>query len=504
MSGNKYSCPNICPGSKTDNAQFEKEPTTLQAGSENPFARPYVPGAIKPPEPKSYPPDAPPLYLPQIGDGTSGDQLGMGPVGPWAAGHVDWSPHAGCTGTRPVVDKYSITRYSTGEWRKNNQYILTPRATDKSAAFHDDCKQQINDAFETLNTEQQNNNSKLKKRVNDLTSWQDKVNKTVNDMAEEINTLDKYREKLKSACQILMLPEAISRECLELRTQRYEPDLVRDDAEQELIKEVAIVGEIRRVFNETLAKVENQMLMNKAAKVAIESDWSDKDVTLKVDKRNLQLSPESTLVMFHPGVARYPENSCSLEYWEHFCAESLRNCEEVRKKSEDLRASLMTILINGGRDLRTQADRTDTALAETVATTEALCAKLEDNLKDNLQKIADIENLMLYLQESIRKIDEAGKTVQSRLHARNYDRPNVENCRDEAQFGLMHEAKVCKETAERFTTKLREADAIRAELMKYRGDLEKEIACKRKSLNIDRDRFRSIRAFFPSAEEFAP
>lgn len=46
------------------------------------------------------------------------------PTGPWATGRVDWSPLAGLTGTRPVVDHYSITRYSTNEWRKRNFDIL--------------------------------------------------------------------------------------------------------------------------------------------------------------------------------------------------------------------------------------------------------------------------------------------------------------------------------------------------------------------------------------------
>jgi hypothetical protein len=31
---------------------------------------------------------------------------------------------AGLTGTRPVVDQYSITRYGEGEWRKHNADVL--------------------------------------------------------------------------------------------------------------------------------------------------------------------------------------------------------------------------------------------------------------------------------------------------------------------------------------------------------------------------------------------
>ncbi|XP_052758031.1 tektin-4-like [Galleria mellonella] len=500
-----FTCPNVCPNYEK---VVEKPPEYLEAGmsrgSENPYASSYVPGQIQPPEKKVYPAGAPPKYLPQPTDSTSGDILGMGPIGPWAAGHLDWTPQAGTTGVRPVVDKYSITRYSTGEWRKHNEYILTPIATDKAKATDINSRKDITNAFINLDNKQADSNKKLEKRVKDLSYWKKRVEETIKAITDEINTLDEDRTRLKGACRILNMPEAISRECLELRTNRYEPDLVRDDAEQELIKEVSIVGEIRRVFNNTLAKVEEQMIMNKAAKTSIEFDWSDKMVSLKADKRNLNLTPESNLLLYHPGVARWPENATTLEYWEHFCSESIRNCDEVRIKSENLRKDLSTIIAKGSQDMKLQADRTNYALAETVSATEELCEKLEENLKDNLQKIADVENLIDYLKDALRKVDERAKLVMTRLHVRNYDRPNVENCRDEAQYALIAEAKFIKETSESLCDKIREAESVRSELMKYRGDLEKQIRRKKNSrLNIDQDRLARVRAHMPTPKEFA-
>lgn len=498
----KYTCPHICPG-----APEAKKKQFLAAGAArqlaNPFASPYEPGLIAPPEPKVYPKDAPPRYLPQPTDSTSGDILGMGPIGPWAPGHMNWTPQAGMTGVRPVVDKYSITHYSTGEWRKNNQKTLTPVATDKAKALDRSIKNDLRTAFKNLDDKQADSRNKLHERVKTLAKWKKISAKTVHAMAKEIADLDKYREKLKGACRILMMPEAISRECLELRTHRYEPDMVRDDAEQELIKEVAIVGEIRKLFQETLAKVEKQMANNKAAKASMESDWGDKMIALRIDGQNLSLSDNSNLILCYPGVARWTENSTSLEYWDHFCQESVNNCNEVREQSAKLRERLMEIIAKGSQDMKIQADRTNAALAETVESTKQMCAKLEDNLKDNLQTTADVENLIDYLKESLRKVDDRNKLVMTRLHKRNYSRPNVENCRDEAQYALMGEAKFVKETAESLTDKMRQAEAVRAELMKYRGDLEKDIACKRKSLNIDEDRISRARAFMPTPEEFA-
>ena len=74
-----------------------------------------------------------PSYLPEVQDKLPSPEVTtderqesqkMGAIGPWATGRVDWGPLAGLTGTRPVVDQYSVTRYSEGEWRKHNVDIL--------------------------------------------------------------------------------------------------------------------------------------------------------------------------------------------------------------------------------------------------------------------------------------------------------------------------------------------------------------------------------------------
>lgn len=497
---NKMDCPFICPGVSVE--QERKVYKGAGSSREGPATGPYVPGLVTPYEPDIKPHGAPPRYLPQPTDSSSGDILSMTPVGPWAPGHLDWSPTAGSTGLRPVVDKYSITRYSTGEWRKTNDLILRGVITEKGRKLTEDTKKKIVDAFDGIGAKSNESTGMLEKRIKDMSYWTRKVEKSLKAMDNEIEALETDRRRLKGASRMLMMPESIAKECIELRTNRLEPDLVRDDAEQELIKEYAIVGEIRRLFQDTLRKVDIQIEEDRAAKASIESDWSDKIVSLKVDKTNLKMGPDSTLILKHQGVNRWPENATSLQFWQHFVAESIRNCDEVRKKSEKLRDSLMNAIIKAGQDMKIQSERTNEALSETIEATEGCCEALEGSLKDNLQKIADIENLLDHLRDSLRQLDLKCKQGQTRLKSRNYDRPNVENCRDEAQYALMGEIKYVYETVEALKDRVRQADAVRSELMMFRGQLEKQIACKRKSLNIDKDRLGRIRAHMPKPEEF--
>lgn len=62
-----------------------------------------------------------PAYFPQAGDNLPAASEGpMQAIGPWATGRVTYNHVAGMTGLRPVVDRYSITRYSPAEWRAHN------------------------------------------------------------------------------------------------------------------------------------------------------------------------------------------------------------------------------------------------------------------------------------------------------------------------------------------------------------------------------------------------
>lgn len=117
------SCCCLCDPSlekRTDPGMAAATAGRTAPSAEHPTAKTPVPNELRPVSQEN-----PPCYLPQPEDATmSPQEMEMGPIGPWATGRLDWGPLAGLTGTRPVVDKYSITRYSEGEWRKHNKDIL--------------------------------------------------------------------------------------------------------------------------------------------------------------------------------------------------------------------------------------------------------------------------------------------------------------------------------------------------------------------------------------------
>ncbi|KAM3958039.1 tektin-4 [Aphomia sociella] len=486
-------CPKVC----TDIGAFKKASKTPEQAKEELKTAEEAKTAIAEPstvvsqeEPQSIgPPLSDNVYLPNLIPGPDGK--------------VDWTPLAGMTGTRPEVNKYSISRYSLGEWRQHNQIVLDPEVITESNIVDYNAKTSIMQAYGNIDKQQSENTKRLKQKARDIFRWKVEVERACKAITEEVELLEIERQRLKGATRVLMLPESISKECLDLRSNRFEPDLVADLAEQELIKEMNLVSEVRATLKNTLNQIEEQMAINKAAKHRIEYDWCDKTMAYNTESINLSLNTKSNTIMFKPGSTRFGDYTAPLEYWEFFCRENVQNCEAARQKSSDLRGSLNAILVSGGRKLRNQADRTDMALAETVAITQELCTKLEETLRNTLQRIADMETLIDNLKDSVKKMDAAMKLAQTRLDNRNNWRPHGESVRDQPHLGLIEEVKKIHETVTSLLGQLRNAERVREDLLKKRIVLEKEIASKRKTLNIDRDRCGMVRSHYPSASELA-
>lgn len=105
----------------------ESKDSSLQPPSSAAIQRPLPEDYGIQTNPLGLPVEKPQCYLPQENDDhviVPSAQAQMMQIGPWATGRVDWSPLGGLTGTRPVVDSYSITRFSTNEWRRRNYDTL--------------------------------------------------------------------------------------------------------------------------------------------------------------------------------------------------------------------------------------------------------------------------------------------------------------------------------------------------------------------------------------------
>jgi tektin-4 len=167
-------------------------------------------------------------------------------------------------------------------------------------------KNAIMKAYEITDHNQCDNTKRLQNRAKDIDDWKQCLERAIRAMTDEICTLEEQRRRLKQAMNVLQMPESIVSECLETRTRRPEPELIRDAPEEELIKEKALIAEIRALLIKTLAEIEAQQRANRSNKERLEYDWSDKKDAHENDSRNSQLSNRSAAIMFKAGATRFP------------------------------------------------------------------------------------------------------------------------------------------------------------------------------------------------------
>jgi tektin-4 len=81
-------------------------------------------------------------------------------------------------------------------------------------------------------------------------------------------------------------------------------ELVRDAPEEELIKEISLISEIKRQLNQTLNDMQAQQIANRAARERLEYDWSDKKEAYENEAINCNLTNTSSTTLFKPGAVR--------------------------------------------------------------------------------------------------------------------------------------------------------------------------------------------------------
>ncbi|XP_319178.5 tektin-4 [Anopheles gambiae] len=489
---------------------IEHQPIQTETSVDNPFHKPRETTAadIKDYQkelltsPVGLPASDPPPYLPQRAGNSDGYPLAkpMGPIGPWATGRVDWGALSGQTGTRPVVNQYSITRYSVDEWRQRNADMINACETtvDHSVQVENASKNTIIRTYAIADKTQTDCTQSLHVRAKNIDDLKCELDRAISSMQEEIAALERQRRRLKQSLAVLRMPEAIANECLERRTGRPDTELIRDRPEEELIQEISLISEIKAILLQTLANIEQQQSDNRAVRQRMEFDWSEKKVAHENDAVNCNLRNQSTNTLFKPGATRCSNEQSTEIYWEKFTRETLDMYHNCRHKSEQLRNTLDAILTNAARDLRTQADSVERALASRISCMEEIREKLEIDLRTVLQHLADTEIQIDKLKVAIRNMDYAMMVVQTRLDNRN-QRPRVENCRDQPQNLLIAEVKSLEVGSSAMNAQLKQEEDVKQELVNRRNELEREIMLKRRTIAIDRDRCQLLRSHFPSS-----
>ncbi|KAG8433260.1 hypothetical protein GDO86_017517 [Hymenochirus boettgeri] len=307
--------------------------------------------------------------------------------------------------------------------------------------------------------------------------------------------LVQQKVRLEKALDTTDIPYSISTDNLRCRERREGAELVRDEVEMELIKEVDLIRNVQELLKRTLNQAVEQIRSNRDAKETLEMDYSDKVGAYEMDDKCGRYNNQSTNIQFHFNSSKYEDNTSTPESWAQYTHENIYKAERERMACINLRSLIDNILQDTAEDLRAQCAAVD--FENRCREEEDAKQKLETHLQKTLEEIGNQEKNIAALKQAISDKSPPLKVAQTRLHDRSY-RPNVELCRDHVQLRLVSEVGELTESLEALKLKLEESEHSLRNLEDTRMSLEKDITNKANSIFIDREKCMTLRTRYPN------
>lgn len=142
-------------------------------------------------------------------------------------------------------------------------------------------------------------------RITDITFWRNEARTEMERLLSESDLLQEARRGLQKAIADIEGPLHIAQECLYQRENRQGVDLVHDQPEQALLKEIEIYRTAQEKLKCTYDKIKGQLSNIRAAQHELETDVRSKESALGIDSMCHQLNNFSKGINYYGGIEKY-------------------------------------------------------------------------------------------------------------------------------------------------------------------------------------------------------
>ncbi|EDO39292.1 predicted protein [Nematostella vectensis] len=385
-------------------------------------------------------------------------------------------------------------KYVPEEWHASNhlQYFTAEKERAAAERLRDESERlRVEIEVRTVET-QEDVNKKLDQRITDINFWKSELDRNQSETEEEINMMLNFKARLERALADTELPLMIAQQCLMNREKRIKIDLVHDNVEMQLLKEVEVIEGVQALLKRTIEQATEQIRLLRSARYYLEKDRKDKFHANKIDNTCAALKNDSPGLVYARDAVKIEKNSVTPDEWEDFSNKNMLKAEREKNSSTSLRSIIDGLLVQTLNDLMNQCRAVNLAFEKRIEETLKAKTKLEDHLMKVKEEIAAMEENIATLQRAIALKIAPMKVAQTRVENRTF-RPNIELCRDRVQYRLIDEVVEISTNIERLQEKLYEAESSLKALIRRQLSLEEDIEVKENSLFIDRDQCMELR-----------
>lgn len=387
------------------------------------------------------------------------------------------------------------TKHSTFEWHKSNNKNYSSAETERASAerLQSESKRLTDETDEITRFTQEDVNKKLAQRLRELNFWKDEVQSQLQAVDKEIETLLKYKGNLENSLESTEHPQSVTTSCLTYRQGREAIDMVQDDVENNLLKEVEVIEGVRSVLVRTLEQTVEQIRRLRSAKYFLQKDVADKNAAISIDNSCHSLNNKDTEINLYEGVTQDLVSAVMPADWSNYSDSNIKKAECEKQASVTLRSVISGVVEQTRNDLLTQCRNVDLALKKRVEE----CSNAKERLTGHLEKvekeIESMEGNISQLKSAIEEKLAPLKVAHTRLAQRS-QRPNIELTRDPAQYQLVNEVKLIEASISALESQLEASEASLKGLIRNQIDLKEDIRIKTKSLHIDKVLCQDLRA----------
>ncbi|XP_011863986.1 PREDICTED: tektin-3-like [Vollenhovia emeryi] len=409
------------------------------------------------------------------------------------------------------------TRYTPCDWVQNQIKLYNEAYASRnySEKLRKNTVCALRELDEKVQEGQVESGRKLGERITDVTFWRNEVASELERLIVENGKMQECRRGLQTAIQNLEGQLHIAQECLYHRESRKGIDLVHDEVEKALLKEVEAVRNCEKKLKQFIDRCAKQMSNGRAAQHQLQTDVQNKEIALGIDSVCHQMNNFSRGLQYYGGIERYDPSVIGIESWAEAANNIVKKSQTERAKSRKLRNDIDSAINTVGYETCEAWAETNKALDRRIAEMLEAREKLQAHLHKIQEEIFDVEKSMVLLQKIIADKSPALKVAHTRLEARTH-RLETELCKDHAQlrfvkiiyvslldnnicafYRLMKEVEDINKIVYDMNMKLQQFEAQHQQLLRTRSNLETNLQFKIDALFIDREKCMGLRRSCP-------
>ncbi|XP_027466091.1 tektin-5 isoform X2 [Zalophus californianus] len=398
----------------------------------------------------------------------------------------------------PVLRSALFCRYSPHDWDRSNKLQMRGAEASRlwASRLTGDSMRLMQDKDQLTRQMQEGTSRNLGQRLSDIGFWKSELGYELERLLNENRSLETVKRRLECVAEELNCPLQVALECLYHREKRIGIDLVHDNVEKNLIREVDLLKCCQEQMRKLAQRIDIQMRDNRDAQHALERDLEDKTSAQFIDEKCFNLRNTSDCISFFHGMEKVDGTISVPESWAKFSNANIRHSQNMRANSIRLCKEAENLFEALSDQMWKQFTHTNLAFSARISEVTDAKNKLQTQLAKTLQEIFQAENTIMLLERSIMAKECPLKVAQTRLECRTR-RPNVELCRDIPQFKLVNEVFTIDDTLQTLKLRLRETQDTLQLLVMTKCRLEHELAIKANTLCIDKEKCMSMRKTFP-------